>query len=113
MNTETEVCTTKIQNINKDQVKLKITPRHKIDQLGPRLHILKTLVYRYHAKGKEIANVQTKIQAFIENLLVKHDYDLEKLITEYRKITLPLQDYNLICEQCRYLHQFCRCSIDV
>lgn len=76
--------------------------------LGHRIQILRVLLSRFIKPVNPIAIFPTygEIEEYLDDVLIKHDYDLEDAIATYSNIV----DAPVLMCKCGYMPPFCRCG---
>lgn len=103
--------TRKRSNAEKVNDKTKDHQRKK-EQLGHRVQVLRVLVRRHYAAKRDAFTEDQfckQVEAVLDNVLHKYDYDLEHCIDSFRKIVPALQSVPTVCTVCEYRPPFCLC----
>lgn len=78
--------------------------KKKLSLREGRLEVFRLMLQRYLK-----LNQASKIEDFLDDILIQFNYDLEKAINYYRKITPEPMLIDVRC-QCGYMPPFCNCK---
>ncbi len=83
----------------------------KKKELGGRVQVCRILIQKYYnIKRLEYASEDDYIkccEAVLDNVLVRYDYDIEKIIDKWREVSPALKRYPDTCDKCGYRPPFC------
>lgn len=87
--------------------------RNRKGVLGGRVQVLRVLIRNYY-RDKRLKYTEYDFirhcEAVLDNVLARYEYDIERIIDGWRKVTPKLKEYPATCPECGYRPPFCNCE---